>query len=268
MNVITRNFLRLLRAGAFQEQETIEPLSDWKWRQLCHLAMLHDVDKEIVEGITRCQDQFFVPTALQQTVPHTPTPPNPENEDKDDDLLQPDHLTNPLLNHKLHAILDDESSNIETRRMLLQIVKTARYFMNEGFPFRALTDLGLEIRHEGDRVDYIKLKEWLEKLKLTHFARLQGTLLVRLMKFAEEEIVFATPNVEVDEERLAKNIFRLRKANVGDWQFSQGQSIFVHSSGSMLWHVQRSAKYFRYYPAESLTNFLASFAHSVSHIEE
>jgi hypothetical protein len=36
----------------------------------------------------------------------------------------------------------------------------------------------------------------------------------------------------------------------------------------MLWSVRRSAKYFRYYPTETVTNFFTSFAHSLSHIEE
>ena len=36
----------------------------------------------------------------------------------------------------------------------------------------------------------------------------------------------------------------------------------------MFSHVRRSARYFHYYPSESLTNFFASFVHSLSHIEE
>ena len=36
----------------------------------------------------------------------------------------------------------------------------------------------------------------------------------------------------------------------------------------MLWHVRRSAKFFKYCPAETVTNFFTSFAHSLSHIEE
>ena len=47
-------------------------------------------------------------------------------------------------------------------------------------------------------------------------------------------------------------------------------SIFVHNSNTsaMFSHVRRSARYFRYYPSESVTNFFASFVHSLSHIEE
>lgn len=271
MNVITRNFLRLLRAGSFQEPETIEPLSAWKWRQLYQIALMHGMGREVLEGIRRCQDQFFVqlPEGLAEEWQKAVDNSKEDYADTTEDLLRADHLTNPLLNRRLQNILDDETSaNTETRHMLLQIVKTARYFMNEGFPFRHLTDLGLEIRRASGRVDYAKLKEWISALRLTQFARLQGTLLVSLMKFTEEEIQFATPDMEIDLEAMARHIFKLRKVHAGDWQFSQGQSIFVHSSGSMLWHVQRSTRCFKYYPAESFTNFVASFIHSISHIEE
>jgi hypothetical protein len=56
-----------------------------------------------------------------------------------------------------------------------------------------------------------------------------------------------------------------------DWYFSQdANSIFVHNSNTsaMFSHVRRSARYFRYFPSESVTNFFASFVHSLSHIEE
>jgi hypothetical protein len=56
-----------------------------------------------------------------------------------------------------------------------------------------------------------------------------------------------------------------------DWYFQQGEdNFFVHNTNStaMFWYVKRSARYFKYYPSETLTNFLSSFAHSLSHIEE
>jgi hypothetical protein len=55
-----------------------------------------------------------------------------------------------------------------------------------------------------------------------------------------------------------------------DWYFQQGKDIFVHSTNSsaMMWHMQHSAKYAKFYPAESITNFFTSFVHSLSHIEE
>ena len=60
MNIIERNFYRLLRAGAFDTQEEIEALSAWKWNRLYQLAEMHDVTPILYKGLVRCQDQFFV----------------------------------------------------------------------------------------------------------------------------------------------------------------------------------------------------------------
>ena len=60
MDIITRNYLRLLRAGAFQEQETIEPMSAWKWAQVYDISLLHHTTALVFDGIRQCQDQFFL----------------------------------------------------------------------------------------------------------------------------------------------------------------------------------------------------------------
>ena len=68
MNIIERNFFRLLRSGAFGSEEQIEALSAWKWNRLFQLSEMHDVSPIIYKGIERCSDQFFVqvPEALKQ----------------------------------------------------------------------------------------------------------------------------------------------------------------------------------------------------------
>ena len=42
-----------------------------------------------------------------------------------------------------------------------------------------------------------------------------------------------------------------------EWHFEQGKGVFVHASNmpAMLWHVKRSAKYFRYYPSIKIAGF-------------
>ena len=51
MNIIERNFYRLLRVGAFGTKEEIEPISAWKWNRLYQLAEMHDVAPIIYKGI-------------------------------------------------------------------------------------------------------------------------------------------------------------------------------------------------------------------------
>ena len=43
MNIIQRNFYRLIRNGLFGHQENIEPMSVFKWNKLFQLAVMHEV---------------------------------------------------------------------------------------------------------------------------------------------------------------------------------------------------------------------------------
>ncbi len=43
MNVLTRNYFRMLRNGAFGEHEALEPMSKYKWNALYQRAEREDV---------------------------------------------------------------------------------------------------------------------------------------------------------------------------------------------------------------------------------
>ena len=60
MNIIERNFFRLLRAGVFQQEEHIEPMSAWKWRQLYAKAASLQLSALLHDGVTACSSQFFM----------------------------------------------------------------------------------------------------------------------------------------------------------------------------------------------------------------
>lgn len=268
MNIIERNFYRLLRAGAFGTNEQIEPLSAWKWNRLYQLSEMHDVTPIIYKGIEACRDQFFVQVSDELLAQFEKATAHDEGEEND--LLLADHLTNPVLNHLLQNILDSEDSNIETRKTLLHLIGIARFIMNAGIPVKRITELGIFLRQSSRKVDYMLLAKWISQLKLESMAQLSAVMLVRLLGFTNEELPFMKPMTDEKEEQLIKEIFRQKNSHAEEWYFSQGKDIFVHTSNSsaMLWHVRRSAKFFKYYPAETMTNFFTSFAHSLSHIEE
>lgn len=268
MNIIERNFYRLLRSGAFGTEEQIEPLSAWKWNRLYQLSEMHDVSPILYKGVERCRDQFFVqvPEELMsrwsQSISH--------DADDTNDLLEADHLTNPVLNHKLQNILDSEDSNTETRTALLHLVGTSRFIMNAGIPVKRITELGLFLRQPANRIDHTTLGQWIHQLKLEPMAQLTAVMLVKMLHFEPTELPFMQPTTEERMEQQLQEMIRQKNSHAEEWYFSQGKNIFVHTSNSsaMLWSVRRSAKYFRYYPAETMTNFFTAFAHSLSHIEE
>jgi hypothetical protein len=268
MNIIERNFFRLLRAGAFGLEEPIEPLSPWKWNRLYQLSAMHDVAPVTYKGIEQCRNQFFlqVPEELLQQWSRSTS----HDDDEDNDLLATDHLTNPVLNRQLQDILDAEESNTETRAMLLHLLGIARFIMNAGIPVKRTVELGQFLRQTGNHIDYALLDTWLSRLKLEPMVQLASVMLVKLMHFSPAEVPFMKPVSDDLMEQQVKELFQQKNSHAEEWYFSQGKNIFIHTSNpsAMLWQVRRTAKYFRYYPSEALTNFCRSFAHSLSHIEE
>ena len=276
MNIIQRNFFRMIRIGAFEQKEQIEPMSVYKWSQLYQLAVLHDVAGYVYEGLQHSKEQFFLHLTDKQwqlwerTVAEIRKKARRADEEPDE-FLRADHLTNPLLNKKLQAILDDEQSDMRTRQLLLTIIRVSRHILNEGVPIRQLAELGLYLRSDGHRADFTTLAGWLKTLQLQQVAKLEAWLLIELYGFRKEEIAFAGDKRDKNVEQVAQELIEFTNARARDFYFLQDAGdVFVHTSNgsAMLGHIHRSARYFRYYPSETLTNFFASFAHSLSHIEE
>lgn len=372
MTVIERNFFRLLRSGAFGDTEPVEPLSDWKWRHLYQLSLMHGVASIVADGMERHKGDFFMrlPAALASEWQHTvesteslnrqadeatasliaalthaqtrpmllkgqafatlyPTPahrtpgdidlffpyePQADKADRwaeangsdthenDKDMVEytwngftvehhrtPQRLTNFIGNRRLQAIIkadvrgsDSTYTTIGDQRvevfspsltLLLSLVRITRYLINDGISLKQIVDLGIFLRRMGDKVDYVKVQDWLAQLKLQRMARITAAILTDFFQFDDDEMQFvdsAERPTRGDMERIRADIFHLSDSHSEDWYFTQGKNIFVRTSnsGAMMWHIRHNARYFRYCPGETVTNFFASFAHSISHIEE
>jgi hypothetical protein len=154
--------------------------------------------------------------------------------------------------------------------MLIQIIRIARHILNEGLPLKLLIDLGQMIKEKESYVDYTTLSDWLKKLRFQQMAQLEGALLIELFGFEAADIPFAQGDVDKKTTIVAKELAEYTNVHQ-DFYFSQSpDSIFVHTSngGALISHIKRSARYMRFIPSEALTNFFASFAHSLTHIEE
>lgn len=201
----------------------------------------------------------------------------------------PLRLTNPLANRRLQAIIAADvrasdsayatvgGSRVETLSpsltLLVCLVRITRYLINDGISLKQLVDLGCFLRRAGDRVDYVKVQQWLGRLGMLRMARVTAAMLTDFLGFDDDEMQFAGPGprpTKGDMERIRADVFHLSDSHTADWYFTQGKNIFVRTSdsGAMVWHLRHNMRYFRYCPAETVTNFVASFAHSISHIEE
>ena len=369
MDIILRNFFRLLRAGIFGEEQTIEPMSPWKWHRAYQVAQTHEVAPLLSDGIDRCQSQFFMqlPDALrehwltttaevarqnqlattrlgqllaiytqQQLRPivlgsqsiaalydnplRRPTPsidiflPFDTQGRKADQWAQANgtpravserhayaflwqdvsvthhhrlaRLTNALHNRTLNTICEQEIRESPPSRMmlagrqaevlsptlsmLLVLVSMAQTLLRNGISVKQLADLAIMLRKQGDKTDFVKLQEWTDRLHMARMAQLCGELLVALMGLDADEIPFMPGTARTNIDEVLRDIASQQPTAASDWYFQQAGDIFVHTANSsaMMRQLRHSARYSRYYPSESITNFFASLAHSLSHIEE
>lgn len=370
MDIITRNYLRLLRAGAFQEQETIEPMSAWKWSQVLDMSMQHHTAALVYDGIRRCNDQFFLHIGDKLTAQWKQVTTATEDSNRTTrqqaiaiidtlkhaqcrpilvgDLafsrhyLRPDHrdvrqvevffpyetqgkkadswaehngtnidytdrftlkyqwqgqpvvnlhrllrLSNKLHNHSLRNMVEQElregtmgvmefgewqtetlNPSLTLFQLLLQL---STDLICNGLTIIDLVDIGSFLRATGDRVDYIKLQGWIDRMKMQRMVQIIGQLLTELLAFAPDELPFTTLEKRLDlssivQETLTPSAMRSKRMT-----FTQtGNSIFLHSNNTsaFMWHARRSARFMKYYPSESITNFFASFTRSLTNIEE
>ncbi len=266
MDIIQRNFLRLLKSGAFGIREQIEPMSAWKWKRLYHLSQMHDVTPWVYDGINASKDDFFLKIPKEQMALWKESALQADTEIIKDEEQR---LTNPLLNHKLQNLTKKEGDT-PTLELLYNIIRLARFILTQGINMRHLLELGIYLRTTKDQINYEQLSAWIKKLQMTKITRLEAALLIHFFDFKEEEIPFTTVRINKDTIRIADDILNTSSEQVSDWYFTQGKNVFVSTtnSGAMMWHVRHSAKYMSYYPSEAVTNFFANFAHSLSHIEE
>lgn len=369
LDVIQRNFLRLLRCATFGEREPIEPMSLWKWQRLYNMSLLHGVTGLIYDGIKTCSNDFFLQQTDEQVevwqraakdIEDANTEVNIQistifsemhhrklrpilikgqglaqlyshplrrksgdidvyfpysshvqkanewgrevGEDVDDSekwklgytvngVRVENHqrlalLTNAIANSRLQSIIDKEikccdSSYVvingykvevppPTLNLLVILIRITRYILNDGISLKQLVDLGVFMRREGDKVDFVKLQQWIGKLRMADIAGLIGSVMIALLGFSADELPFMPDNYNGDPSTIVRDIFRMKGNHSEDWYFTQGKNIFVRTSDStaMMWHLRRTGRYFRYYPSETATNAVYSFVHSLSHIEE
>lgn len=281
MNIIYRNFLRLVRSGAFATDEKIEPMTAWKWNRLYQLALMQNITPVIIKGLDNLKDDFFLQIPdkmLQHWTASNECGSIMENETGQAPL----RLTNPFLNRELERIIEQENSDFDnmsslkkgvnppTLNLLYVMLQISANLLNAGISMKQMVEMGMLLRRQGHRIDFVKLQSWIEQLKMKRMAHLEGVLLMSLLKFEEDELPFLNANSHIKNEDIVKDIFTLNESHSNDWYFTQGKNIFVRAndSSAMMWHMRHNVKYSKYYPAESLTNIIAGFAHSLSHIEE
>ena len=181
-------------------------------------------------------------------------------------------MNNGFLNRRLAKIQDDErhaiDTNMDTVKLLLIIVSNVNGTLANGINLKGIVELGEYLRTKGDKVDFVKLDNWLAKLRIQKMAQLQGSVLIKFFDFEKDEVPFVR-HVEPGAYSLTLRSLYYNIKDQQDIQFEQSQSGFVHTTGgTMRKNLRRSMRYLSYAPIETISNFLNNFFRSLSEIEE
>ena len=282
MNIIKRNFLQLLRLGAFGENEVIEPMSKFKWEVIFHIANIHNVVGVIFDGIAKNKEnEALIPQDIilkykkildeegygikSQTTSSIPSVQLPD--------AGLSHMCNGFLNARLKRIRENEpqsaDASVETLNMLDIIVQATECTMTYGLSFATILRIGIYLRVDGDKIDFVKLENWLRKLNLTRMAQLEGSILIDIFGFEMDEIPFVN-KMEPSAHKIAiEALEKPIRIDIEEWKISQKSTIFLaNNSKAMMKTVKNCMKYFFFAPVEASSNFLHRFASSLSNLEE
>lgn len=282
MNIIKRNFLRLLRLGAFGENEVIEPMSKFKWEVIFHIANIHNVVGVIFDGIAKNKEnEALIPQDIilkykkildeeGYGIKAQATGSRPSVQLPDAGLS---HMCNGFLNARLKRIRENEpqsaDASVETLNMLDIIVQATECTMTYGLSFATILRIGIYLRVDGDKIDFVKLENWLRKLNLTRMAQLEGSILIDIFGFEMDEIPFVN-KLEPSAHKIAiEALEKPIRIDIEEWKISQKSTIFLaNNSKAMMKTVKNCMKYFFFAPVEASSNFLHRFASSLSNLEE
>lgn len=270
MDIIQRNFFKLIRSGAFDDKSIIEVMSPFKWRRLYEIVLFQNVLDYFVRGVNNYANDknLNLPAELIEEI-QKKLDQQEERKTTDNGI----NLSNGLLNKKYHKIIHNElhsiDTSVETLDILKLIVSNTNAMLNHGINLDNIIRLGQYLRKKGDKVDFLKLEGWMSSLHLQRMAQLQGSILIAVFGFEKDEIDFVKKEEPIAYKLTIKIISNLVKDTAGEWHFRQNSAGFVQNNGKMLRrNLRRSYKYINYAPLETTSNFINGFIRGLSEIEE
>lgn len=263
MDIITRNFFRLLRSGALHEDETIEPMSAFKWERLGQMVHAQHVEKIATDGIAIHEDKEWMnlPKDFSLNAEVVNAPANKPS------------LSNGFLNRKLKKVRYNElhafDTNVESLEVLDIIVSTMSMMLNKGMMLKGILALGSFLRSKGDKVDFLKLNAMLGKLHLRRMAQLQGSMLIEVFHFEKDELPFVDRVEPSAYNLVVRSVVHTANDTAEEWHFKQNRTGFVTNNSTLLRrNLRRSLRYLIYAPLETISNYFNNFARSLQEIEE
>ncbi|MBQ8701699.1 MAG: hypothetical protein IJ549_02925 [Prevotella sp.] len=183
MNVLTRNYFRMLRQGAFGEKQPMEPMSQYKWQQL----------------------------RLRARSEHT------EQYLPDSDVPQKglSGLSNYKKSRRHRSIEKAEYHSIDTSLHSLDFLHLMAFNVHSTMigetRIDGIIEMGRFLRTKGDKVDFLKVEQWLHKMGIYKLSQLHAAILIELFGFSLDELPFIQHSTR-DAIRLAAEDRKLTTA--------------------------------------------------------
>ncbi len=209
IDIITRNFFRMMRSGALNEYVELEPMSAFKWRRLAETALSEDVAGVASRAVKNHQYErsFNMPQDTRDML-------HREAEKNKGQSIRPE-LTNPLLNKKLKKIhtAEKKADDCSTESLIVLgiIIANCRATLGRGTSTRLVIRLGNYIRINGAKIDYTKVNRWLKDLQMHKVAQLVGSILVTNFAFKQEEVPFVRRVDTKAAVTMAESIMQRKK---------------------------------------------------------
>ena len=273
MDIIKRNFFRLLMSGALGENEPLEPMTTFKWNRLVQMIKAQDVVAIAIEGIAHHADDEGNNIPAELVAELSASDSSSGDVRFDYSHLDVPELSNSFLDNRLKRIFNDErhaiDTNIESLRLLRILVDNVQTILNNGMSLGGILSLGKFLRTRGGKVDFVKIDNWLEKLHMRRMAQLQGSILIKVFNFEQDEVPFVTNIEPATWKIIMRTIDNQAVDTAQEWHFKQTKSGFVQNNSTVLRrNLRRSLRYITYAPIETTSNFVNNLARSLSEIEE
>lgn len=276
MDITNRNFFRVLRQGAFGVSEELEPISQFKWNRILQIAMDQDLFPYIARGLMNHYNDkdICLPQASWNEISTEAQKKQPDIRSIILNILQQEPLpSNVLLKYKYKHILRKDSqaedANIDTQQFLTIIVNNINMMFSHGIPLKGIVEMGLFLRQRGDKIDFVRLEHWLHQLGFVRMACLMGTVLVEHLGFSPAELPFMSKKEKRGAQLASRTLSENALDNAEIWHFRMRTNGMVENNSQILRrNLRRSLRYARYNPIETISNFIANFAKSLSEIEE
>lgn len=269
-NIINRNLFRLLRIGAFHTTETLEPMSAFKWQRLIQIAEKQDVVPFIRQAAPQAPQLFTSALPPLGGVGGSA----PSVDDYVAAIAEADpELSNILLKWKMKRMRKHEEQNQEstpeTWQLLQLLIDNVNQTLTQGISLRGIIELGRFLRQKGQNVDFLQVENWLHRLDMMRMAALQGSILVNLFNFDDDELPFMHQQEKAALKLVERSLSHTAADTAENWHFRMRTNGMVQNNSKVLRrNLRRSFKFMRFNPIETTSNFMANFAKTLAEIEE